>query len=182
MLTRAQLAVLATFHLDPSRVVKDQRGNGYIEAWDVRRRLLEIFGWGGFDITVVSSELAFDGINIRDGQERREVVYRVVTRLTIKDPDGYVVATFEDGAAGGAINPSIEDAHDQALKSAMSGALKRCAVNLGTQFGLSLYNDGSLKNVVRDTLGHGGPFRVANTGSGSSGTGETEPSNEPANF
>jgi hypothetical protein len=30
--------------------------------------------------------------------------------------------------------------------------LKRAAINLGTQFGLSLYNDGSLSDVVIQTL------------------------------
>jgi hypothetical protein len=38
------------------------------------------------------------------------------------------------------------------LKSAISGALKRCAVNLGDQFGLSLYRDGSVAPVVQRSL------------------------------
>ena len=39
-----------------------------------------------------------------------------------------------------------------AVKTAESDALKRAAINLGTQFGLSLYNNGSLKDVVGATL------------------------------
>jgi recombination DNA repair RAD52 pathway protein len=39
-----------------------------------------------------------------------------------------------------------------AIKSAESDALKRAAINLGTQFGLSLYNNGSLRDVVIQTL------------------------------
>lgn len=39
-----------------------------------------------------------------------------------------------------------------AVKTAESDALKRAAINLGTQFGLSLYNDGSLADVVHTTL------------------------------
>jgi hypothetical protein len=39
-----------------------------------------------------------------------------------------------------------------AIKTAESDALKRAAINLGTQFGLSLYNNGSLRDVVVQTL------------------------------
>jgi hypothetical protein len=39
-----------------------------------------------------------------------------------------------------------------AIKTAESDALKRAAINLGTQFGLSLYNNGSPKDVVGTTL------------------------------
>jgi hypothetical protein len=39
-----------------------------------------------------------------------------------------------------------------AIKTAESDALKRAAINLGTQFGLSLYNNGSLQDVVVRTL------------------------------
>jgi hypothetical protein len=39
-----------------------------------------------------------------------------------------------------------------AIKTAESDALKRAAINLGTQFGLSLYNNGSLRDVIVKTL------------------------------
>jgi hypothetical protein len=39
-----------------------------------------------------------------------------------------------------------------AIKTAESDALKRAAINLGTQFGLSLYNNGSMRDVVVQTL------------------------------
>lgn len=58
-------------------------------------------------------------------------------------------------ACGDAINqPSAADAHDLALKTADSQALKRAAVNCGDQFGLSLYNGGTLEPVVLGTLAH----------------------------
>ena len=44
------------------------------------------------------------------------------------------------------------EAHDMAIKTAESDALKRAAINLGTQFGLSLYDEGSMKDVVGMTL------------------------------
>ena len=48
----------------------------------------------------------------------------------------------------------IGDAHDMALKTAESGALKRAATNLGDQFGLSLYNDGSMLPLVKRVVGY----------------------------
>ena len=39
-----------------------------------------------------------------------------------------------------------------AVKTAESDALKRAAINLGDQFGLSLYNNGSTAPVVTQTL------------------------------
>ena len=62
---------------------------------------------------------------------------------TIFDPDGNPVAVIEDAATGSAQNmPSPADAFDFAIKNAVSYALKRCAKDLGDQFGLSLYNKG----------------------------------------
>jgi hypothetical protein len=39
-----------------------------------------------------------------------------------------------------------------AIKTAESQAFKRCAINLGDQFGLSLYNNGGTGSVVRAVL------------------------------
>lgn len=149
--------------LDPRRVrTKDRQS--HLEAWDIRRHLIRVFGWGGWDFTVVSYDCILERSSwTSDKPEethrgRHTVAYRVIGRLTIKDPDGKVVAVFEDGATGDAQNqPTFADAHDMALKTAMSQALKRCAVNLGDRFGLSLYNksnDGSA--VVGRTVAHEG--------------------------
>ena len=50
------------------------------------------------------------------------------------------------------MNPQRGESHDMAVKTAESDAIKRAAINLGTQFGLSLYNNGSLKDIVVMTL------------------------------
>jgi hypothetical protein len=161
-LTDAQINALLE-PLSPGRVRKAQ-GMDHLEAWDDRRWLLRIFGWGGFDIeadeTLVSERSIWDESNPAKG--RHTVIYRVKTRLTIKDPKGNVIAHFEDGAVGDAQNqPSLGDAHDQALKTAHSQALKRCCVNLGDAFGLSLYSktrmsDGSPIAVVGRSVAHPG--------------------------
>jgi hypothetical protein len=129
------------------------KGQSHVEAWDVRRHLTRIFGFAGWDGEIIECTLVHENGAEKNGRVGWTVVYRVLYRLTIKDPQGNVVAHFEDAATGDAINlPSIGDAHDFALKTAMSQALKRCAVNLGDQFGLSLYNKGGTGAVVVRSL------------------------------
>lgn len=143
--------------LAPGRV-RQVQGNAHLEAWDVRRWLLRVFGWGGWDFTVQSCDLIAQldlPQQAANARPRYTVVYRVIGRLTIKDPDGTVLAVFEDGATGDAQNqPSLGDAHDMALKTAMSQCLKRCAMNLGDCYGLGLYDGGKTAAVVGKSLAH----------------------------
>lgn len=153
-LTAAQYKFL-TAAISPGRV-QHLNGQSHVEQWDIRRHLIRAFGFGGFDIDTKALDLVRE-IEIPpanpNGKPRWTVVYRAELRLTIKSSDGSEIAHYEDGASGGAQNqPSIGDAHDQAMKTALSQALKRCAVNLGDQFGLSLYNGGSADPVVHRSL------------------------------
>lgn len=149
--------------------VRNLRGMSHLEAWDVRRQLIRIFGFEGFTVETLSLELVHERGDQRKKKNSSDtytawtIVYRAQVRLTIKTTDGRSIATFEDAAAGDAVNqPSIGDAHDLAMKTALSQALKRCAVNLGDQFGLSLYNDGSRDAVVMRSLAYmGEPVREA---------------------
>jgi hypothetical protein len=135
--------------------VRNLRGMSHLEAWDVRRQLIRIFGFGGFDVETLSLDLVSERENKTGERSRWTIVYRAQVRLIIKDTSGRVIAHFDDGAAGDAVNqPSLGDAHDLAMKTAFSQALKRCAVNLGDQFGLSLYNDGSPEPVVNFSAAH----------------------------
>lgn len=137
----------------------------HLEAWDVRRHLIRIFGFDGFDIETKALDLVREiehqpgtikttkwvegnRTEVPNAETRWTVIYRAEVRLIIK-VNGRSVAVFEDGAAGDSQNqPSLGDAHDHAMKTALSQALKRCAVNLGDQFGLSLYNGGRPDPVV----------------------------------
>lgn len=146
--------------------VRNLRGMAHLEAWDVRRQLIRIFGFGGFTIETISLDLVHENGEMRrkknkQGQEYGDpymawtLVYRAQVRLTLLDTAGREIAHYEDGAAGDSVNqPSLGDAHDMAMKTALSQALKRCAVNLGDQFGLSLYNDGSREAVVNYSAAH----------------------------
>ena len=152
--------------INPNRV-RNLRGLAHLEAWDVRRQLIRIFGFGGFSIETLSLDLVHN--HGQEGFRRKNkqgepygdpftawtVVYRAQVRLTVFDTSGREICHWEDGAAGDAVNqPSVGDAHDMAMKTAFSQALKRCAVNLGDQFGLSLYNDGSREAVVNYSAAH----------------------------
>lgn len=126
--------------IHPGRVSKRQGGGGrqlsYIEAWDARAALIRIFGFGGFSADV---------IEVIPGQ------HGVIAglRLTVYGigPDGQDVTYTEYGA-----DSSSSKDLDDLVKTAASEALKRACINLGDQFGLSLYNNGSTSPVIRKTL------------------------------
>jgi hypothetical protein len=135
--------------------VKKRDGNSYLEAWDVRAHLIRTFGFGGFSVTADEAEM----VSHREVLQRKkkaddpdkfnhEVCWKV--RVTLVIPS--LQAVYSEYAVGSNSQPSLPDAHDTAIKSAESDGLKRCAINLGTQFGLSLYNDGSLRDVIVGTL------------------------------
>lgn len=132
--------------INPARVGKDGKGFAHLEAWDVRRVLIGIFGFTGWSADTIAMELIFEDAS--DGPKPRyTVAYRACCRLTIGD------CTFTEWAVGDAPNnPSRADAHDMAIKTAESQAFKRCAVNLGDQFGLSLYDGGSRQQSIKATL------------------------------
>jgi Rad52/22 family double-strand break repair protein len=160
-LTGEQLDLLLR-PLSPTRV-REHKGQAHLEAWDIRRWLTRVFGFSGWSDEILTCAVVHETVwpwtdskgEPVPGKNRATVVYRVTLRLTIKDVHGNVINTWEDGATGEAVNQaSVGDAHDLALKAAVSQALKRAAVNLGDQFGLSLYNKGSIDPVIIRTLGH----------------------------
>ena len=147
--------------LNPARVAKRQQANrqlSYLEAWDVKAHLIRIFGFGGWSWNVTTADVAFEDQNEK-GQW--QVGYKVIGTLVIHGIDLVVDdkhqvttrdAVYSEAAIGSATLPQRGEAHDMAVKTAESDALKRAAINLGTQFGLSLYDNGSLKDVVMMTL------------------------------
>lgn len=144
--------------IHPSRV-SQRDGMSHLEAYDVRAHLIRIFGFGRWSGDVVECALLYEDIAERTKDERTwqvvSVGYRVGYKLAVHAPDGTLLATFTEYASGGAANFPLtkrDDAHDFAMKTAESQALKRCATNLGDQFGLSLYQKGSRDALVRRTL------------------------------
>ena len=136
----------------PTRVLT-ANGQSHVSQQDVTAHLMRVFGFGGFDTELLGLEQVFETerTNPATGEliGRWDVCYRATLRLTVKDQYGRVVAHHEDGSTGLAENqPKRGDAHDLAMKSAISLAKKRCAINWGDQFGLSLYNKGQQAALV----------------------------------
>lgn len=137
--------------LNPNRVAKRSqagRNLSYLEAWDVKAHLIRIFGFGNWSWEVITADVAFE--SEKDG--KWNVGYKVVGRLTVPGMMDNWGATYTEAAVGSATLPQRGEAHDMAVKTAESDALKRAAINLGTQFGLSLYDNGSTKDVIGRTL------------------------------
>lgn len=134
--------------IDPARVGKDGKGFSYIEAWDVRRAMNAIFGFGEWSSEVTDMQLVYEESKQGGDKTRWSVAYRARCSVQVYG------AVYAEWAAGDATNyPSRAEAHDQAIKTAESQAFKRCCVNLGDQFGLSLYNGGSMMAVVQEVVG-----------------------------
>lgn len=141
--------------INPSRV-SERDGNSHLEAYDVKAHLLRVFGFCRFSSDLLDYDCLYESLGqSSNGRDIVSVGYRARVRLSVAAPDGTVLATYTEAAAGGATNFPINkraDAHDFAIKTAESQALKRCAVPLGDQFGLSLYRKGSTAPVVLRTL------------------------------
>ena len=153
-LTAAQVDQLLK-PINHARVMKDGKGHSHVSQQDVTAHLIRCFGFGNFDTEVLAIECLFEHNRADDKgapSKRWDVGYRCLMRLTIKASDGTVIARYEDGATATAQNQTLGDAHDLAYKSSISLAKKRCAINLGDQFGLSLYNKGQESALVMGTL------------------------------
>ena len=136
-------------HLFPGRVkAHPHSGYSYLQAWDIRAMLVRVFGYGGFSVECLSIEhIRSEQVAQSGGGDRQNwsITVQAIVRLTIHATG----AVYTEAAVANAKVPDFGEAYDQAVKSAESDALKRGATNLGTQFGLSLYNDGSTADVVK---------------------------------
>lgn len=135
------------------RVIKSQ-GHSHLAQQDVRAHLIRMFGFGNFDIDVRSISPIFEEERVDDMGKptgKWDICYEALVRLTIRDPQGNEICHYEDVAAATAQNQKRGEAHGLARKSAVSYAIKRCATNLGDQFGLSLYNNGQETALVKAT-------------------------------
>lgn len=152
------------------RRVKEANGHNHVPAYEVIAHLNRIFGFGNWSYETLHEELVFETVRPEsqvgtykvNGQDkpladaphkwRYDACYRASVRLTIFDKEHRLVTWYDDSSTGDAQNLTRADAHDLALKSAISLAKKRAAVHLGDQFGLSLYNKGSMLAIILKTL------------------------------
>lgn len=182
-LTKGQMRQLLA-DLNEARVATRRQGGSnlsYIEAWDARRSMIRIFGFGGYSTRVVGTRTVYqeqdvpafeynkskdapkvqkieryttvqaspDGAQFRTIEVQKPVFnWRVAIEVTYEVYVHQLGAVYSDAAIAGQVGPDIGEVADFAVKTAESDAFKRCVINLGTQFGLSLYDNGSLGDVV----------------------------------
>jgi hypothetical protein len=160
--------------LNPQRISKRKQGGrdlSYLEAWDVKATLIRVFGFGGFSAEAFDAKVVHVENNIRKtsgyGKDKTEkpiaydqdgqvtpgtANFRVSVMVGMKLTIHQTGAVYTEYAASSQTGPDYGDVLDFAIKTAESDALKRAAINLGTQFGLSLYNNGSTNDVVKVIL------------------------------
>lgn len=152
-LSQEQIRQLLTM-VDQFRVQQVQ-GKSNMAAYDIRAHLNRIFGFGRWDGKVICMDLIYEAeYTMNSGKPGMDVAYKAGYELTVRAPAGNTLATYIEYAVGaqkmGVTNRG--DVHDFAMKTAESQALKRAAINLGDQFGLSLYNKGSMGPLVGGTF------------------------------
>lgn len=145
--------------LNPNRVQElSKPGSGklsYVAAWDIRRTLIRVFGFGGWSLIdpVVKVDLVERDIPKSSGNGTTN--FRVTTTVTVTLYIHQLGAMYAGTATASQSGSVIGDVQDFAIKTADSDAFKRAAMNLGTQFGLSLYDHGSTADVVQTVLADG---------------------------
>lgn len=155
-LTGPQLKAL-TANLNPARVAQRAAPGGgkklsYLQAWDVRTALIRIFGFGEWsavtmDARVISTERDIE--KTKSDGTKYTTAFRITCQATVKLTIHQTGAEYSATAIASQSGADIGEVGDFAMKTAESDALKRAAMNLGTQFGLSLYDNGSTNDVVK---------------------------------
>jgi hypothetical protein len=154
--------------INPSRVLH-ANGQAHVSQHDIRAHLIRVVGFAGWDKEILQLHCARDEWVQLPGRRPDDpprdvpaVTYVCRLRLTVWCPDRCCRKVSEDVGTGTSPNlPGYGDAHDFAAKNAVSYALKRCATDLGDQFGLSLYNGGQTKALVMRTLAGATPTEAS---------------------
>ena len=155
-LTDGQLKQLMT-DLNPNRV-ESKQGMSYLAAWDVKATLIRVFGFGGFSSELIESEI-IKAEQVAQVNNATKSNWAVTAKATVRLTIHQTGAVYTEAAIAGSKQPDFTESADMALKSAESDALKRAAIFLGTQFGLSLYNNGQTTEVIAAVLAPGQEWR-----------------------
>lgn len=150
-LTPAQVgALMANIHGDRVKTLrKGGRGFSYVEAYDIRATLIRLFGFGGFSVEVIEYTIQSVERDIPKSSGNGTTAFRVTATATTRLTIPRLGCVYTETAAANQSGSEPGEVMDFAIKTAASDALKRCAANLGTQFGLSLYEDGKQTDIVR---------------------------------
>jgi len=125
--------------LDPRRVAMDPRNNPYLEGWDVIGAANWGFGYDGWSTEVIDVRSVYTAVVSRgSGQNRRDVevaLYQATVALTaggVRRVDVGTSVTSDERL----------EAHETAIKGAVTDAIKRALRTFGAQFGNDLYDKG----------------------------------------
>jgi recombination DNA repair RAD52 pathway protein len=142
--------------INPVRILsRKQAGQSlsYLAAYEVRAHLIRVFGFAEFSVDALTCETLFNEyVNAPTERNPDRMLWEVGVRASVRLTIHATGATYTEYAVGGAQLPTRAEALDMATKTAVSDATKRAATNLGDQFGLSLYDNGSTTALVRGLI------------------------------
>lgn len=150
-LTDLQLKTLMA-NLNPDRVETRKQGQNslsYLAAYDVKATLIRVFGFANFSSEVTESKI--ERILNKD-EHGGNAAWVVLATATVKLTIHQTGAVYTETASSSQAGSQIGEVADFALKTAESDALKRAAIYLGTQFGLSLYDNGSTRDIIKTVV------------------------------
>lgn len=138
--------------IHPQRVLS-LKNQAYVAGHDIRAELTRVFGFARWTTETLEETLLCEReVKTKAGAPAWYVVWKSRVRLRVNAPDGTPLAFHDGSHVGESTHPVYGDAHGNALTNSGTYALRRAAINLGDQMGLSLYNKGSLEPIVRWTL------------------------------
>lgn len=135
-LTPEQIKLLEA-PLNPKHIAKRSKGGtqlSYIEGYHAIDEANRIFGFDGWSHAVSTIQLLDNSRYEKNGKEHYVITYLAKVCVTV---DG---KTSEDVGTGTADQTSVGDAHEMAVKTAVTDGLKRALRVFGAQFGNSLYD------------------------------------------
>jgi len=109
----------------------------YVESWHVIKEANRIFGFDGWSSETLETSLV--------AEDSKCVSYIAKVRITV----GNVIR--EGTGAGHGRMGGVGDKHESAIKEAESDARKRCLMQFGDSFGLSLYDKGKAWSKTEDS-------------------------------
>lgn len=139
MFNKNQLASLNQ-ELDSSRIKTREKGNinlSYIEGFDVIDTANLIFGYGNWSYLISKLEQVSQEQN---HNQNYVVCYKAVVKLIVKDENHGKSISRQDVGFGSGVAKTLNDAHENAGKEAVTDSLKRAMRSFGNQFGNSLYD------------------------------------------
>lgn len=142
--------------LNPDRISKRTQGGAtlsYVEAWDIKATLVRLFGFGGFSSELL--EYRVEDVREVPRPSGSGTNFKVTASARLQLTIHQLGAVYTEAAASSQTGPDLGEVMDFAIKTAESDALKRCAINLGTQLGLSLYDNGTTRDVIRRVFAPG---------------------------